>query len=132
MADGPLAGALAVWQCALVFGSSSHYISVMIHLFPGLAVFAHKWAGGPKTLRGMSSCAVQSYSRLRQHLPLSSALQCWGEPPSPPPADPEASTLLWTLFAPLAFYCAWQFFYWLIVQVPNCPLVPGAVLSFSW
>lgn len=117
LADGPLAGALAVWQCALVFGSSSHYISVMIHLFPGLAVFAHKWSGGPKTPAAVRACLARTYTLLRQHQPLTSALQCWEQPPTAPPTPPEATTLVWTFAAPLLFYGVWQFIYWAVVQV---------------
>jgi hypothetical protein len=42
LCDGPLAGALLVWQSAWVMGSAYHTISVFVHLLPGLAVFAHR------------------------------------------------------------------------------------------
>lgn len=33
--QGPLAWALIVWRCSLVFGSFDKLVSVLIHLLPG-------------------------------------------------------------------------------------------------
>ncbi|KAG2493754.1 hypothetical protein HYH03_007976 [Edaphochlamys debaryana] len=43
LCEGPLAAALVVWRCAWLLGSHSHCISVLIHLLPGLALFAHRF-----------------------------------------------------------------------------------------
>eukprot|EP00889_Picochlorum_renovo_P001458 jgi/Picre1/28488/NNA_003892.t1 len=41
LADGPVSFALLAWQCAWVMSSQEHTISVLIHLLPGLAMYAH-------------------------------------------------------------------------------------------
>ncbi|XP_024166534.1 glycerophosphocholine acyltransferase 1-like isoform X2 [Rosa chinensis] len=38
-AEGPLAWALIVWRCSLVFSSLEKLVSVLIHLLPGLVFF---------------------------------------------------------------------------------------------
>lgn len=102
LADGPLAAALLVWQCAWVFGSPQYIVSVLIHLLPGLALFAHRAGGrGPQPT---PSSAWMAYFDWSHKLP-SEFLEA------------RVSSLLWLLAAPLAFYCAWQLLYFLIVQV---------------
>lgn len=99
LADGPVGGALLAWRCRWAFGSAEHTISTLMHLLPGLAMFAH-W-----------------------HLPSGAA--SWREhgAPGAPSRLPEVAAwsprtrLLWGVLAPLAFYAAWQLWYWLAVQV---------------
>lgn len=40
VAEGPLAAALIAWQCAWVFSNVEHTLSTLIHLLPGLCMFA--------------------------------------------------------------------------------------------
>jgi hypothetical protein len=40
VAEGPLAGALLAWQCAWIFSNIEHTLSTLIHLLPGLSLFA--------------------------------------------------------------------------------------------
>ncbi|KAJ6732583.1 hypothetical protein OIU79_003634 [Salix purpurea] len=42
-AEGPLAWALIVWRCSLVFSSADKLVSVLIHLLPGLVFFTIRW-----------------------------------------------------------------------------------------
>ena len=127
LADGPLAAALIAWQSAWVFGSTEHSIrcccalqlaqhlcketgegnilsfwrclprSVLIHLLPGLALFAHRHCRAPEPV-------VQVWQYL------------WGPPPADVAADAPVS-FFWISGAPLLFYAAWQLMYFIIVQV---------------
>ena len=60
LADGPLAGALAAWQCAWVFDDAEHVTSVLMHLLPGLAIFANRYHTPPRLRgwRGLKGCAA--------------------------------------------------------------------------
>nr|XP_027185970.1 uncharacterized membrane protein C776.05 isoform X3 [Cicer arietinum] len=51
-AEGPLAWALIVWRCSLVFSSVDKIVSVLIHLLPGLVFFTIRW-WNPATLEAM-------------------------------------------------------------------------------
>ncbi|XP_058105251.1 glycerophosphocholine acyltransferase 1-like isoform X2 [Magnolia sinica] len=42
-AEGPLAWALIVWRCSLVFSSVDKIVSVLIHLLPGIVFFTIRW-----------------------------------------------------------------------------------------
>lgn len=56
LTEGPLAAALAAWQCRLQFGSLEHTVSTHLHLLPGLAVVAHRYAA-PSGVRGWRAIA---------------------------------------------------------------------------
>ena len=180
MADGPLAGALIVWQSSWVFSSASHSIrygllwslcaptsqqaqhrallhccsalsmshrlsmslhphmtchlrpalpvqcsvmpspgcsaglmpeaplagcSVLIHLLPGLAVWAHRHFPAPPEVHGAAAQAAHavgwtSFGALAVQQP-----------------QQQAPSWLLMLAAPLLFYAVWQVLYWVIVQV---------------
>ncbi|KAG2241309.1 hypothetical protein Bca52824_096707 [Brassica carinata] len=51
-AEGPLAWALIVWRCSLVFSSLDKIVSVLIHLLPGLVFFTIRW-WNPATFAAM-------------------------------------------------------------------------------
>ncbi|KAK8620046.1 hypothetical protein V6N13_066532 [Hibiscus sabdariffa] len=51
-AEGPLAWALIVWRCSLVFSSVDKIISVLIHLLPGIVFFTIRW-WNPATFEAM-------------------------------------------------------------------------------
>lgn len=95
LTDGPLAAALIVWQCAWVFGSADHTISVLIHLLPGLAMFAYRHYPTP-----------QGY--WFSHLPFFKG----GREPYL-----DQGRLQWLVLAPMMFYLCWQLMYFLVVQV---------------
>lgn len=96
-AEGPLAWALIVWRCSLVFNSVDKIVSVFIHLLPGLVYFTIRWwdpvlleAMSPDGSTGRSSW---SYAENKSHL--------W----------------TWLFFVPLVAYIFWQILYFLIVDV---------------
>ncbi|KAL3132667.1 hypothetical protein ABBQ32_009185 [Trebouxia sp. C0010 RCD-2024] len=95
LADGPMAAALLVWQSAWVFGSAAHCVSVLIHLLPGLALFAHRHFPPPASVA---------------HIRLLNPIGHGGE-------SQDSAGLWWLLIAPVMFYAAWQTIYWFIVQV---------------
>lgn len=111
LADGPLAGALLVWQSAWVFGSAAHSVSVLIHLLPGLALFAQRHFSPPESV----SC-----------ISLITSTQYGGE-------HDGSATFWWFLVAPFIFYATWQTAYWLIVQVccQHCIKKHGYETSYS-
>ncbi|KAL8119971.1 hypothetical protein AgCh_017195 [Apium graveolens] len=96
-AEGPLAWALIVWRCSLVFSSVDKLVSVLIHLLPGLVFFTVRWwdpaffeAMHPEgTVRRASWPYVEDRSYL------------WS----------------WLFVVPLAAYSIWQVLYFLIVNV---------------
>ena len=69
--------------------------SVLIHLLPGLALFAQRHFSPPESV----SCII-----------LISSTQYSGE-------HDGSATFWWFLVAPFIFYATWQTAYWLIVQV---------------
>ncbi|CAL5398540.1 unnamed protein product [Camellia sinensis] len=96
-AEGPLAWALIVWRCSLVFSSVDKLVSVLIHLLPGIVFFTIRWwdttffeAMHPE---GMAQIASLPYV--------------------------ESKSFLWTwlFFLPLAAYSIWQALYFFIVNV---------------
>lgn len=95
LADGPLAAALLIWQSAWVFGSPAHSVSVLIHLLPGLALFAQRHFPPPASV---------------SHIRLLNSASYAGEAGS-------SAIFWWLLVAPLVFYAAWQTVYWFTVQV---------------
>jgi len=180
LTEGPLAAALAAWQCRYQFGSLEHTVSTWLHLLPGLAVVAHRYAappgvrgwraigghlaatgreawavaaagagaggdggaggGGAAAAAAFAGAAAAASAPRRSWSPWTGTVvvACGGsssqqpaddEPPSfrlfrppdgpLPAASPLAArpVLLWSVAAPLAFYCAWQLAYFLVVQV---------------
>lgn len=84
--------------------------SVLMHLLPGLAVFAHRHHT-PTGLRGLKGLAAAAGALLQGRQPDVGQL----------PAAQQASPLvLWLVVAPLAFYITWQLLYFLVVQVGFC------------
>ncbi|GFP79503.1 uncharacterized membrane protein ygr149w [Phtheirospermum japonicum] len=96
-AEGPLAWALIIWRCSLVFNSMDKIVSVFIHLLPGLVFFTIRW-WDPVFFEAMHPEGTASRAS-------------WPYVESKP--------YLWTwLFAvPLVAYLIWQFLYFLIVNV---------------
>ncbi|KAK7354620.1 hypothetical protein VNO80_20085 [Phaseolus coccineus] len=96
-AEGPLAWALIVWRCSLVFSSFDKIVSVLIHLLPGLVLFSIRW-WNPATFEAMrpegtAARATWPYIEDKSHL--------W----------------MWLFLVPLAVYILWQVLYFLIVNV---------------
>ncbi|KAI3814460.1 hypothetical protein L1987_14100 [Smallanthus sonchifolius] len=94
---GPLAWALIVWRCSLVFSSVDKLVSVLIHLLPGVVFFTIRW-WDPAFFEAM-------------HPEGTARRASW-----PYVGD---KSLLWTwLFTvPLIAYSLWQALYFLIVNV---------------
>eukprot|EP00897_Mesotaenium_endlicherianum_P005300 jgi/Mesen1/4799/ME000243S03976 len=94
--EGPLAWALIVWRCSLVFSSLDKIVSVLIHLLPGTVIFIIRW-WDPVTFTS--------------HL---------ADETGPWPAWPlveRAETLwIWLFVVPLALYSLWQLLYFAIVD----------------
>lgn len=116
LADGPVAFGMLAWECAWVLSSKEHTISVLIHLLPGLGMYAHHHLPRLSSWRQLAAClpllkspgtALHFTSCVSLEAPLSAALaRHW-----------VSTTLIWLLAAPMAFYVTWQMLYWLIVQV---------------
>lgn len=104
LADGPVAGALVAWQCAWVFHSPDHTISVLLHLLPGLAMAVHHHLPG----RDAPAAAAALPGGL-----------LW-------------SSSLWLFAAPLAFYLAWQAAYFFAVQVLGRQYIQANNLDTSY
>ncbi|XP_047308343.1 glycerophosphocholine acyltransferase 1 [Impatiens glandulifera] len=96
-AEGPLAWALIVWRCSLVFSSVDKLISVLIHILPGLVFFTIRW-WNPAFLEAMHSDEIPN----RASWPYV-----------------EGTTYVWTwlFLVPLAAYSLWQLLYFLIINV---------------
>ncbi|CAA3008369.1 uncharacterized membrane -like [Olea europaea subsp. europaea] len=96
-AEGPLAWALIVWRCSLVFNSMDKIVSVFIHLLPGLVYFTIRW-WDPVFLEAMHpEGTVQRAS--------------W------PYVESKSHLWTWLFFVPLFAYSIWQVLYFLIVNV---------------
>ncbi|KAJ0031275.1 hypothetical protein Pint_13452 [Pistacia integerrima] len=96
-AEGPLAWALIVWRCSLVFNSVDKSVSVLIHLLPGLVFFTIRW-WNPETFAAMRpEGASQRVS--------------W------PYVEDKSYLFTWLFWVPLAAYTLWQVLYFLIVNV---------------
>ncbi|KAK4785090.1 hypothetical protein SAY86_001779 [Trapa natans] len=96
-AEGPLAWALIVWRCSLVFSSVDKIISVLIHLLPGLAFFTIRW-WNPTTFAAM-------------HPEGTSSRVSW------PYVENKLYLWTWLFLVPLSVYTIWQILYFLIVNV---------------
>lgn len=97
-AEGPLAWALIVWRCSLVFSSFDKIVSVLIHLLPGIVFFTIRW-WNPATFE-----AMHPEGTLRR--------VSW-----PYVVEDKSFLLTWLFFVPLAVYTLWQALYFLIVNV---------------
>ncbi|XP_024515484.1 uncharacterized membrane protein YGR149W [Selaginella moellendorffii] len=95
--EGPLAWALIVWRCSLVFSSIDKIISVLIHLLPGTVFFIIRW-WDPITYPHHS-------------------LDATGPWPAWPLVHDNRALWTWLFFVPLIAYSVWQALYLLIVNV---------------
>ncbi|KAJ6407241.1 hypothetical protein OIU84_010697 [Salix udensis] len=97
-AEGPLAWALIVWRCSLVFSSADKLVSALIHLLPGLVFFTIRW-WNPATFAAM-------------HQEETSSRISW-----PYGVEDKSYLLTWLFWVPLFAYTLWQVLYFLIVNV---------------
>ncbi|KAG8636093.1 glycerophosphocholine acyltransferase 1 [Manihot esculenta] len=97
-AEGPLAWALIVWRCSLVFSSVDKLVSVLIHLLPGLVFFTIRW-WNPATFEAMHP---EGSSRRASF---------------PYVVEDKSFLLTWLFLVPLVAYTLWQVLYFLIVNV---------------
>ena len=79
--------------------------SVLIHLLPGLAVWAHRHFPAPPEVHAAAARAAYAVG-----------WTSFGAPAVQQPQQPAPSWLL-MLAAPILFYAVWQALYWVIVQV---------------
>ncbi|KAJ4749815.1 membrane protein [Rhynchospora pubera] len=96
-AEGPLAWALIVWRCSLVFSSFDKLVSVLIHLLPGIVFFTIRW-WDPQTFAAM-------------HPEGTAARVSW------PYVEDKSYLWTWLFLVPLVAYTLWQLLYFLIVNV---------------
>ncbi|EOY30341.1 PREDICTED: uncharacterized membrane protein C776.05 [Theobroma cacao] len=96
-AEGPLAWALIVWRCSLVFSSVDKIISVLIHLLPGIVFFTIRW-WNPATFEAM-------------HPEGTTHRASW------PYVGDKSYLWTWLFGVPLVAYTLWQVLYFLIVNV---------------
>jgi hypothetical protein len=97
LVQGPLAWALIVWRCSLVFSSIDKIVSVLIHLLPGIVFFIIRW-WDPSTFS--------------HHSP-----EDTGPWPAWPLMENDRSLWLWLFVVPLFAYSLWQMLYFLVVDV---------------
>ncbi|PIA42936.1 hypothetical protein AQUCO_02000407v1 [Aquilegia coerulea] len=96
-AEGPLAWALIVWRCSLVFSSVDKIVSVLIHLLPGIVFFTIRW-WDPATFEAMHP----EGARFRASWPY---------------VENKSYLWTWLFVVPLVAYTLWQVAYFLIVNV---------------
>ncbi|KAK3004288.1 hypothetical protein RJ639_019671 [Escallonia herrerae] len=96
-AEGPLAWALIVWRCSLVFSSVDKLVSVLIHLLPGLVFFTIRW-WDPAFFEAM-------------HPEGTAKRASW------PYVESKSYLWTWLFLVPLVAYSLWQALYFLIVNV---------------
>ncbi|XP_057768206.1 glycerophosphocholine acyltransferase 1-like [Salvia miltiorrhiza] len=96
-AEGPLAWALIVWRCSLVFNSMDKIVSVFIHILPGLVFFTIRW-WDPVFFEAM-------------HPEGNARIGSW------PYAETKSYLWTWLFIVPLVAYVIWQLLYFLIVNV---------------
>nr|PNX56154.1 putative membrane protein [Trifolium pratense] len=96
-AEGPLAWALIVWRCSLVFSSFDKILSVLVHLLPGIVFFTIRW-WNPTTFESMYP--EGSLQRAT-----------W------PYVEDKSYLWTWLFLVPLVAYTLWQILYFLIVNV---------------
>ncbi|KAH7855423.1 hypothetical protein Vadar_024663 [Vaccinium darrowii] len=96
-AEGPLAWALIVWRCSLVFSSVDKIVSVLIHLLPGIVFFTIRW-WDPTFFESMHPDGT-------------------GRRASWPYVESKSFLWTWLFLVPLAAYSLWQALYLIIVNV---------------
>ncbi|GKB25435.1 uncharacterized membrane protein-like protein [Tanacetum coccineum] len=96
-AEGPLAWALIVWRCSLVFSSVDKLVSLLIHLLPGVVFFTIRW-WDPVYFEAMH--------------PEGTAMRA-----SWPYVGDKSFLWTWLFIVPLIAYSLWQALYFLIVDV---------------
>ncbi|KAD7476869.1 hypothetical protein E3N88_00005 [Mikania micrantha] len=96
-AEGPLAWALIVWRCSLVFSSVDKLVSVLIHLLPGVVFFTIRW-WDPAFFEAM-------------HPEGTARRASW------PYVGSKSFLWQWLFVVPLIAYSLWQALYFLIVNV---------------
>ncbi|KAF3785146.1 putative membrane protein [Nymphaea thermarum] len=97
-AEGPLAWALIVWRCSLVFSSPDKLVSVLIHLLPGLVFFTMRW-WDPNMIAGIHHDQQAGYRTVWPHV------------------EDKKTLWTWLFLVPLVAYTLWQVLYFLIVNV---------------
>lgn len=96
-AEGPLAWALIVWRCSLVFSSVDKLVSVLIHLLPGIVFFTIRW-WDPAFFAAM-------------HPEGTAQRASW------PYVESKSYLWTWLFLVPLAAYTIWQILYFFVVNV---------------
>ncbi|KAI7989959.1 putative membrane protein C776.05 [Camellia lanceoleosa] len=96
-AEGPLAWALIVWRCSLVFSSVDKLVSVLIHLLPGIVFFTIRW-WDPAFFAAM-------------HPEGTAQRASW------PYVESKSYLWTWLFLVPLAAYTFWQILYFFVVNV---------------
>nr|GEU68039.1 uncharacterized membrane protein C776.05-like [Tanacetum cinerariifolium] len=96
-AEGPLAWALIVWRCSLVFSSVDKLVSVLIHLLPGVVFFTMCW-WDPVFFEAMHPEGIAQGDSWRQ-------------------IENKSYLCTWLFTVPLFAYVLWQVLYFLIVNV---------------
>ncbi|KAI3772785.1 hypothetical protein L6452_03978 [Arctium lappa] len=96
-AEGPLAWALIVWRCSLVFSSVDKLVSVLIHLLPGVVFFTICW-WDPAYFKAMHPEGTEQEVSWRQ-------------------VESKSFLCTWLFTVPLIAYVLWQVLYFLIVNV---------------
>lgn len=94
--EGPLAWALIVWRCSLVFSSIDKTISVLIHLLPGTVFFILRW--------------WDEYTWSTEAVEENGPFLAW------PVVNSIPTLWMWLFFVPLMVYCIWQGLYFLVVE----------------
>jgi hypothetical protein len=118
LADGPVSFALIYWQNAWVMSSQEHYISVLVHLLPGLAMYAHRHLPRLSSWSQIAECAPL-FKHASTALDFTSCVLLQ----APQPAELTMSkhwvttTCVWLVLVPMVFYMAWQLLYWFMVQI---------------
>ncbi|XP_071689355.1 LOW QUALITY PROTEIN: glycerophosphocholine acyltransferase 1-like [Rutidosis leptorrhynchoides] len=102
-AEGPLAWALIVWHCSLVFSSVDKLVSVLIHLLPGVVFFTIRW-WDPAFFEAM-------------HPEGSLARASWPYNYYYVVVDDKSFLWMWLFTVPLIAYSLWQALYFFIVNV---------------
>eukprot|EP00850_Spirogloea_muscicola_P022634 SM000304S11856 [mRNA] locus=s304:118630:122224:- [translate_table: standard] len=95
-AEGPLAWALIIWRCSLVFSSLDKILSVLIHLLPGTVIFIIRW---------WDPITFAHHGRDET-----------GPWPAWPIVEGPEGLWTWLFFVPLGAYTLWQALYFIIVD----------------
>lgn len=120
LADGPVSFALLAWQNAWVMSSQEHTISVLIHLLPGLAMFAHRHMPRLSHWGQLEDCApLLQHSKTALEFPACVSMQARLMPQHVHAVAGNwvSMTCIWLIGMPLLFYSIWQCVYWILVQV---------------